>query len=277
MIFKVYNYANLKELFIKTLYDSILLFNPTRVIMPIDDYVGNSFRRKILPTYKQRNDKQLLNHSLDYNFKKEKFSILKIIKTILPVYFLKYKGYEADDIISIICKIISDNIDIIIWSNDLDLVQLQQKFNNVKVYDPKSKSFFKSPKYNLAYYKSIIGDKSDNIPGIIEMNHKMAKKALSSYSEFIRLIASDPIKYIKYKNNLKIIDLINNNLEIPSNLIFILESSVKYHQKAFERILKNNKIYSIIKQINEYHQAFYYLEKYSEIKGDNFFNKGAGK
>src|ERR1035437_6479814 len=100
--------------FLRSLRKCIEEFSPKKVIMAIDDYSGNSFRKKLLPQYKANRQKREKDEFYE-SFKKQKESILSMLGQILPVYCLKYHGYEADDIIAMICRIISDNVTAIVW------------------------------------------------------------------------------------------------------------------------------------------------------------------
>ncbi|MFW5794016.1 MAG: 5'-3' exonuclease H3TH domain-containing protein [Bacillota bacterium] len=248
-------------------------FNPEKVIMPLDDYIGNNFRRKIFPEYKINRKQKNNQDSFTEEFKKQKDIILDLLSNKLPVYTLKYKGYEADDIISMICRIASDDVNIVVWSNDKDLIQLQQKIKNVQVYSPHKKNFFDSPDYDIAAFKSLVGDRSDNIPGVRGIGKKTAEKVLSSHRDFMKYVSSRPSKYVQYRINRRIIDLLENDLPIPNNLHYILSQKVDYDEVYFINFISDNKFKSIMKNINEYNNMFLDLREKSLNQKEWFFNK----
>jgi len=267
--------ANLVVLsFLRMLKKALTDFNPSKVIMPLDDYIGNSFRKQLLPEYKAHRVSRNKNDPFNDDFRKQKEIILNLLEKTFPVYTLKYKGYEADDIIAQICRIASDNVNIIVWSNDKDLIQLQQQLPNVKIWNPQSKDFFENPKYNIVTYKSLVGDRSDNIPGVKGMGKKTAEKVLESPREFIRLVASKTQRYGEYRLNKRLVDLIDNDLAIPDNLHYILGKRVKYDEKAFKQLISENNFDSILNQVETFNQIFFDLQlKNANERKEWFFNK----
>ncbi len=259
--------------FLRMLKNAIDYFQPVKVIMTIDDYIGNSFRRELLPEYKAfrsiKNDRDPFSE----DFKVQKEIILKLLETCLPVYTLKYKGYEADDLIAMISNIVSDDVNVVIWSNDNDLVQIQQRLENVKIWNPQQKGFLENPSYDYVTYKSLVG-KRNEIPGVKGIGKKTAEKVMSSAFEFIRLIASQPQRYVEYRLNRRIVDLLNNELPVPKNLHYILNTKIKYNYKAFKELVVQNKYTSILSQMNSYHETFIRLKNANnENKKEWFFNK----
>ena len=267
------NAKSLVTAFIRSLRLAIDQFQPTKLILPIDDYVGNSFRRKIFPEYKApraiRNNKD----PLQIEFKKQKGLVLEVIEKFLPVHSFKYKGYEADDIIAIISRIVSDDVQVVIWSNDQDLVQLQQHFPNVHMYNPQYKDFMPHLEYDIVAYKALVGDKSDNIPGVRGIGRKTALRLLNSKAEFIKSIASDTKKYIEFRKNKRVIDLIDNDLAIPENLVYILNNKVKFDYKGFEKFAHEHKLVGIINDLSNLNTIFCNLQlKNNNAKRQWFFN-----
>jgi DNA polymerase-1 len=200
-----------------------------------------------------------------------------ILEHLLPVYCLKYHGLEADDIIAMLCRIISDDVSAVVWSGDRDLIQLQQKIPQVKVYDPQKKDFFENPGYDIVTYKSILGDQSDNIPGIRGIGKKSVTRIVASSSEFIKQIASKPERYVQYRTNLKIIDLIDNDLPIPGDIPDILKSTRKYSEKDFSQVALEYDFHDIVKNKSGYNSVFYDLALKSRTNREWFFNREASK
>jgi len=241
--------------------------------MPFDDYIGNSFRRTLVPEYKihrrARNEADPFNDS----FKKQKEIILSMIEHVFPVYSLKYKGYEADDLIAMICKIASDNVNIVVWSNDNDLIQIQQKMPNVRIWSPQRKDFMPNPEYDYVTYKSLVG-KNNEMPGVKGIGKKTAERAMRSQFEFIKTIASQPQRYLEYRTNKKIVDLLENELTIPDNMHHILTKKVRYDPANFERTIKENAFDEIARNIQSYHHLFFNIQmKNNKSERDWFFNR----
>lgn len=120
------------------------------------------------------------------------------VKSVLDAFGIKYfekAGYEADDLLaSIAVKCLNSDLksQITILSGDRDLLQLVD--GNIKVQAPgwnlKDTTLFGSKEIKEKYgitpeqmidYKSMIGDSSDNVPGIAGVGPKTAAALLSKY------------------------------------------------------------------------------------------------
>jgi len=136
---------------------------------------------------------------------KELYQQIPTIKNLLkslkvPVF--EKKGFEADDLIGTISSLIqkfNGDIEIIIVSGDLDLLQLVDK--NVKVYllrNGVNNSFLYDQelvkeKYSglspsqLIDFRALRGDASDNIPGVSGVGEKTAIKFLNQFQNIENL------------------------------------------------------------------------------------------
>jgi 5'-3' exonuclease len=84
----------------------------------------------------------------------------------LPVTIWKSNDYEADDVIYTLCQNLKDE-EVTVLSNDSDFIQLLQEFKHVNIYNPIKKIYMEAPVYHYGIWKSLAGDKSDNIPKLI--------------------------------------------------------------------------------------------------------------
>ena len=111
------------------------------------------------------------------------------IGSLLGYPFINHESYEADDILGMISKYAFDNdIDMIIASSDKDLYQLIN--DNVFIFSPRGKEIIDSTwlqeKYRLnasqwIEMKMLMGDPSDNIPGIGGIGEITAVRLLQQY------------------------------------------------------------------------------------------------
>ncbi|UFX83504.1 5'-3' exonuclease [Candidatus Absconditicoccus praedator] len=120
---------------------------------------------------------------------KQQISIIKDSVKYLGIPFLEKAGYEADDIIkTLVDQYGYGENEITIISGDKDLKQLLGK--NIYFFDPmkqevQSKDNFVndmgfSPE-NMQDYLALLGDSSDNIPGVRGIGKKTAQKLISEY------------------------------------------------------------------------------------------------
>jgi len=111
----------------------------------------------------------------------------------LPIFELD--GYEADDIIGTISRIAADTgIETLIITGDNDLLQIvspsikvmapRKGFADTVIYDETAvmQKYGIKP-YQLTSYKALVGDTSDNIPGVRGIGEKTAVRLLQKYDD----------------------------------------------------------------------------------------------
>ena len=145
-----------------------------------------TFRHKSYEAYKGTRDKTPTELVEQFGY----------VRELLDSYGIKYEehlDYEADDIIGSYAKIAEKaGLEVIIVSGDKDLTQLAS--DNITVYYTKRgvteidyyTPEFINEKYGLTPQqiidmKGLMGDKSDNIPGIAGIGEKTAIKLLTEY------------------------------------------------------------------------------------------------
>ena len=199
-----------------------VLFGVSRDILYLTDRFGtyrfvfcfdgdSSHRRKIYPHYKSGRSRKLAEMCDDewearYHLHKQ---IKRLRDEVLPAAgfnnVFECSGYEADDVIAMICKTYPDENKIIV-SSDQDLFQLLDA--NTVIYNPMSKlvineaSFIQKYKIHpskWARVKALAGCSSDDIPGVIGvgeitaikfLNKELAKdtKAYRAINEFTGMV-----------------------------------------------------------------------------------------
>ena len=164
--------------FMKSLGYAIKLIQPTRVILVFDGQGNITNRRNTYAEYKgNRKIKRITNWKSFDSLEEESASVaeqmmrlIEYLKT-LPVNISIIDKIEADDTIAYLAQKLKD--DVVIYSADQDFLQLVN--DRVTVYSPIKKKFYKQkevfdeyglwPK-NFITMKCLMGDKSDNLPGI---------------------------------------------------------------------------------------------------------------
>jgi DNA polymerase-1 len=218
--------------FMKSLGFAIRSFKPTRVVLVFDGKGGSQRRRKIYKEYKaNRKPPTRLNRSYDMttdeqereNMKWQLVSLIEMVEC-LPVSILALDHIEADDTIAYFSELVTKNGgNSIIYSTDKDFLQMVS--DSVKLYNPVKKKTFDVDivletygvhPSNFVFYRSLLGDKSDNIDGIRGAGEKTV------------------LKYIP--------ELVDPNIKVNLDLIEQKYADIKKKPKLVENILDNTSI-----------------------------------
>lgn len=193
-----------------------------------------------------------------------------VAKELLPKMGIKcfeIDNYEADDIIGSYAKIISEtNNEGLIVSSDKDLLQLIDKNNTVKLLKSKDYIMMTEDEFKKEYgiepvkmidLKGLMGDSSDNIPGVKGIGEKTALKLLQTYGSIEGLY--EHIDELKGSTKDKLVDgkdsafmskeIATIYKEVP--LEYSLED-LKYEgpTNELEAMYKELEFYSFLKDIN---------------------------
>ncbi len=136
---------------------------------------------------------------------------IKKFVTACNIPLLEKEGVEADDIIATATKLLSgQGYDVIIVSSDKDLLQLVG--GRVVMWDPMKDKMIDSgevhQKYNVGPERlldvfALIGDSSDNVPGVAGIGPKTAEKLINEYGSLDELYGNlDSMKTSKMKERL---------------------------------------------------------------------------
>lgn len=188
------------------------------------------------------------------------FSQLPLIKKALDylnIQYLEVENYEADDFIaSIVSNTSYTTYQYIIVSTDSDFIQLINK--NTYLYVPRGKNSILYAekevikKYNIPpskyiIFKSLVGDKSDNIKGIKGIGTISAAKILEYASPQEFILNNPASRFSKLLTTNKDIITKNNNL-IKMNTT-LDTSNIKFENLSNKII--DLKTYEIIEKIGE--------------------------
>jgi DNA polymerase-1 len=149
---------------------------------------GPTFRDEIYEEYKATRDK------MPEDLRVQIDRIREIIAAFgIPI--LDAEGYEADDVLGTVAKLAAaQGVQVTILTGDRDLLQLADENITIRLAGQKlSEAVDYSPeqveeRYGLAperlvEYKAMIGDKSDNIPGVYGVGEKTALKLLKKFKD----------------------------------------------------------------------------------------------
>lgn len=217
-------FVHWKQIMFNLLRHYVRTFSPTEVVVAGD--VQPSWRKQLWPDYKANR-----NHSSEYHerLRKVEDEYWETLSTMLPnVHWLRMPFVEADDIIATLAET-RDN-DIVCVSSDKDFVQLLRR-KNFRLYDPNKNEFVacEDPEWQLKK-KILLGDKSDNIPGIKRGLGPKKAEALRDPDKFLAFLESDPEAMANYSRNATLIDM----AKIPPELRTIVRSAYGKRKGSFD-------------------------------------------
>jgi DNA polymerase-1 len=147
---------------------------------------GKTFRDELYPEYKATRDKMPDDLRLQLD------RIRQVVSSFgIPI--LEADGFEADDVLGTVAKQAAEHgVEVIILTGDRDLLQLAtdqiqirlsgQKLSEAVDYGPTQvKERYELDPSQLVDLKALVGDTSDNIPGVKGVGEKTAVKLLEEY------------------------------------------------------------------------------------------------
>lgn len=168
--------------------------NKGRFIVAFDT-TKSERRLKLYPEYKAGRKTSLTPEEYE-EFKKNLNAFIKILKN-MNITVLEGNGYEADDYIAITTQMLK-RFHVYIHSTDQDFLQLVNQ--RVSVVKPESNgeyttithdNFFEIvgvPPQFFVDFKAMVGDTSDNIPGIHGIGKGTATKYINEYGNYYDII-----------------------------------------------------------------------------------------
>lgn len=258
--------------------------NPSYILVAFD--IGKTFRHEKYQDYKGgRNETP--------DDLKIQFPVAKETLEAMGIHYLEVEGYEADDIVGTYANMIdkSNDYEGLIVSSDKDLLQLISDKVTVKLLKTKDYLMMTPTTFKETYgveparmidLKGLMGDSSDNIPGVKGIGEKTAIKLLKEYNnldnlynhideisgatykkliegkesaftsrEIATIYKEVPVKYsledLTYKNtNSKRLADLYNELEFHS-LLKKLNNNTKNQETIDFKIVSSNEIKDITK------------------------------
>lgn len=161
------------------------------------------WRREIYPEYKRNRDQSKKDPS--HAVLKASFDVIEEVLESYPCKQIKVDRAEADDVIFALAKHYGEQgEEVLIISTDGDLAQLLDYSDTISIYNP-VKKMFAEKKNEIVKYKAIVGDRSDNIPGVYRVGEKTFEKMLEDKQLWNEKLKGD--NYDVYQKFLKIVDL----------------------------------------------------------------------
>ena len=218
-----------------------------------------SFRRDLYSEYKANRSEMPIEMA-------QQMGPLKSIAGLLGIPEVEAQGFEADDCIGTLAKLFSEqDFEVLIVSGDKDFAQLVS--SSVKIYDTMKDIIYDPrlvvekwgvPPEQFIDYLALIGDSSDNIPGVAGIGPKSAEKLLKEYTSLEEIYANleniKPDGVQKKLSHAKEMAFLSKTLVTISCDVPLSKNPVDYHLKniqrdEFKNFLENHNFKSMIKSL----------------------------
>lgn len=248
--------------FIKSIGYVINNVHPTKVILVFDGKGSTQNKKNLYPDYKgNRNISRITNWDVFENKDEETEAMysqmLRLVEYLkqLPVYMLSIEKIEADDVIGYLSKYYyNKSNDIVIMSADKDFLQLIN--DKVQVYSPTKKKFYKEKELEEEYgltptnfltHKILLGDTSDNLPGIEGLGPKKLRKFFPEIFEKKSISLNEIIDLSNKKLNehalYNKVVICENQLNINKQLMNLIDYNISENDiKQINDIIENNQL-----------------------------------
>lgn len=170
--------------FVKHMITAMNTIHPTHVVC-CWDMGGKTFRSEMYPNYKGNRNEPPVELI-------PQFDLVKEVVTSFDIPNIGLAGYEADDCIGTLANEYSKYSKVTILTGDKDILQLlnenitvyllQKGYGNYAIYEPKG--FYEQKGIlpeQMVDLKALMGDSSDNYPGVRGIGEKTAIKLLQQY------------------------------------------------------------------------------------------------
>ncbi len=231
----------------------------------------------------------------DYKATREKMPV-ELVEQLEPLYnvidqmkipMVKKPGFEADDIIGTLSRQAeSAGLDTIIVTGDKDMMQLVtdhvfvyspgNRFKPTTIYNPaKVKDRWGIDPVKIIDYLAMVGDSSDNVPGVDGIGAKTAVKLLLEYGDMENIIDhTEEIKNKRVYNGLKngrdmahlSKELVTIHCEVPVELHLEELISQDMDILALTETMADLELHSLIKQLGNQSQENEVVKPLKEVK-----------
>ena len=169
--------------FVNMINKIIMEEKPTYMVVAFD--IGKNFRHEKYKDYKA-------GRNATPDDLKSQMPIARKLLDAMGIKYLEMEGYEADDIIGTLAKEadLDPEYDALIVSSDHDLLQLISPQVGMKMLKSKDATYYTKDSFKEEYgfepikiidLKSLMGDSSDNIPGVKGIGEKTAMSLIQKY------------------------------------------------------------------------------------------------
>jgi 5'-3' exonuclease len=170
--------------FLKHMLTAVSSFNPSHLAV-CWDMGSKTFRSELYTEYKGNRGEAPIELI-------PQFDLVKEVVASFDIPNIGLVGYEADDCIGTVAKALKDDMKVSILTGDQDILQLLEEnisvvllkkgFGNYQVHTPDS--FYEEKgitPHQMIDLKGLMGDPSDNYPGVKGIGEKTALKLLQQF------------------------------------------------------------------------------------------------
>jgi DNA polymerase I len=286
--------------FLRSIAALVRQFKPTRCVLVFDGKGGSARRKKVFSNYKANRavktkfnrHEEFANIEDEQASMKAQFSRMVEYLQTLPVTLISIDHVEADDVIAYLAQeTFAKSERVIISSTDRDFLQLIS--DRVQVWSPVKKKLYDKRSLQEEYlvhpnnyltYRTVIGDKSDNIPGVNGVALKTLVKLFPELTEEPQVdvdMLVDKATQIKGKAAITLSeaktqldmnwDLMQlKDVDIPANTKLLVHDIAhrpinKMNQLEFKKMFMRDKLYTVIKDVDFWlRDTFLSLTAYSQ-------------
>jgi len=291
--------------FLKSIRFAINKLKPTRVVIVFDGKGGSTKRRKIYPQYKaQRRVKTKLNRNVDWSSNpideeqsmKQQISRLINYLEMLPLKIISIDGIEADDVMAYCTMTVFKENKVQLMSTDKDFLQLVS--DRVQLWSPTKSILYDRKKVkeeygmipeNLITWRTLDGDKSDNITGIrgaglktvIKYFPEIAGDKIFTIKDLLDKYGSGETKYKIHETVQQNIHVIKRNyllmqlqqVDIHNRKKLIIQNSFASNDETlvkfqFQKMFIQDKLWGALPNLDTWMMEFIRLNNYLRHKND---------
>ncbi len=271
-------------IFTNGVYGFLTMFNrvvaeekPSHIVVAFDKS-RDTFRREMYQAYKA-------NRSAPPDELKGQFNLLREVLKARNIVYLEMDGYEADDIIGTLCrKAVEKGMDTVVVTGDGDTLQLvseqvnvimtRKGISEVEKYDPAQvKAKWEVNPEQMKDIKGLMGDPSDNIPGVPGVGAKTAIKLIKEFGGLENLYEHlDQVKGKKLVEKL----LEHRELAFLSRELGTIATDIELHENLDDYLLREADYESLKKMYKEL-EFKNFLRELEDSQTDNNSEQLSGK